>query len=39
MDPNLIEEVKKNMQMPEALRFRNNTGNRSYGFDQTLDKE
>ena len=24
------------MELPEALKFRNNTGNRAYGFEQTL---
>lgn len=38
IDNKTLEEVKKNMEMPEALRFRHNTGNRAYGFEQTLNK-
>eukprot|EP00347_Sterkiella_histriomuscorum_P020195 403338734 len=39
MDHSLLEQVKRNMERPEALRFRNNTGNKAYGFEQTLHKE
>lgn len=27
-----------NMEMPETLKFRHNTKNKEYGFEQTLDK-
>ncbi len=36
VENHVINEVKKNMEMPEALRFRSNTGNRAYGFEQTF---
>jgi hypothetical protein len=31
-----LEQVRKNMEQPIALKFRNNTGNRAYGFEQTF---
>jgi hypothetical protein len=37
-DSRVIEEIKKNMELPEALKFRSNTGNRAYGFEQTIEK-
>jgi len=33
VDDGLLQEIKKNMEAPEALRFRGNTGNKSYGFE------
>ena len=33
-----IDEVRKNMELPEALRFRSNTGTKAEGFEQTFDK-
>ncbi|CDW84537.1 UNKNOWN [Stylonychia lemnae] len=39
IDGNMLEQVKRNMERPEALRFRNNTGNKAYGFDQTISKQ
>jgi len=39
MDMNTIKEVMKNMEQPQALKYRHNTGNRIYGFDQTIHKE
>jgi len=38
-NPGVIDEVRRNMELPEALRFRSNTGNRAYGFEQTVHKE
>jgi hypothetical protein len=32
-NPQVLDEVRKNMELPEALRFRSNTGNRAYGFE------
>jgi len=39
MDMKTIEEVRRNMEMPEALKYRHNTGNKLYGFDQILSKQ
>jgi hypothetical protein len=36
MDQRILDEVRKNMEQPEALKFRSNTGNRAYGFEQTF---
>ena len=33
-----LDEVKRNMENPEALRFRGNTGNKQYGFEQGVQK-
>jgi len=38
-DQGVLDEVRKNMEMPEALKFRSNTGNRAYGFEQTFERE
>lgn len=34
-----ISEVNKNMMRPEAFRYRGNTGNTGYGFDQVVETE
>jgi hypothetical protein len=38
VDQNVIDEVRRNMENPEALKFRGNTGNKMYGFEQILAK-
>jgi len=39
VDRATLEEVRRNMEQPEALKYRHNTGNRAYGFEQTLNKQ
>jgi hypothetical protein len=29
-------KVRSNMELPETLKFRHNTGNRAYGFEMTI---
>ena len=33
VDSSIVEEARRNMENPEALRYRGNTGNKLYGFD------
>ena len=34
-----LEQVKGNMQSADAFKFRSNTGNTGYGFEQVLDHD
>lgn len=36
-DREALKQVRKNMQRPEAFKFRGNTGNTGYGYDQVHD--
>lgn len=36
-DRDSLKQVRKNMQRPEAFKFRGNTGNTGYGYDQIHD--
>lgn len=38
IDISLVEEARLNMEKPDALKFRHNTGNKAYGFEQSLHK-
>lgn len=33
-----LQRIKENMDKPDAIRFRANTNNRGYGFEQTISK-
>ena len=37
--PKKLEKVRQNMEMKDAIKFRANTNNRGYGFEQLVDKE
>ena len=33
-----LQSIRSNMELPETLKFRHNTKNKEYGFEQTLHK-
>lgn len=36
--PNKLERVRENMEKPDAIKYRANTNNRGYGFEQSIHK-
>ena len=39
VSPKKLEKVRQNMEMKEAIKFRNNTSNKGYGFHQVVEGE
>jgi hypothetical protein len=39
LDQKTLQKVVRNMEAPKSLQFRNNTGNRGYGFVQKVENE
>lgn len=39
VDATLLQKTRANMEKPKALQFRNNTGNRGYGFVANIDAD
>ena len=39
VSPKKLEKVRQNMEMRDAMKFRNNTSNKEYGFHQMIENE